>query len=211
MGLIEEKVVYPSDYDGEIGALGHHKVGVDASGTETGKLEWYGCRERFARVHTKELENFWFMAGEKHIPNVVAFFEVAENILGLPPEERTDFQRASNKPGPLLVIQKPFWREDALRRSLSTIFLRQGRSYVPEKKNFEEALYNHEYGRRTKSAIMRFLFGFTHFHDPATAEAPSNGWVNYFGGKDDEYARIRLINPSKPAPDTVLGIGSIWG
>jgi hypothetical protein len=209
MGLMEEKVVFPSDYESSAGALGNIKDGKDADGNTVKTVEWFSCRERFASRFLKETTEFWFMAG-KEIHNMVAFFKVAEDILNLPEEERTDFKLALNKSQVVMVLPKPFWREDALRRSLFTIFLRQGRLYKPEKKNFEEALYEHEYGKRTKNAIMRFLFGFTKYHHPLGDPAPA-GWVAFFGGKDEDYVRKYLTKSDNMVIDNSVAVGSLFG
>ena len=97
-----------------------------------------------------------------------------------------------------------FWKNCQIRMSLFSILLRCGSLYNPEEDNYEEALFSQDYSKRTKPAVMRFLFGFTNFN----GEQQNQGWVRTFENKKILELRNSLISDKKEF--LFLGKNSLW-
>ena len=97
-----------------------------------------------------------------------------------------------------------FWKGCKMRKQLLSILLRAGSKYDPDKDNYEEALYTQEYIKGTKSAVMRFLFGFTEYTQNVC------GWERAFRAKTDSEIRKLLVCPDFKKLNDCLIAGVIW-
>lgn len=75
-----------------------------------------------------------------------------------------------------------------------------------------------EYARVTKSAVMRFFFGFTEFVPPHGYQRVNfadnihrMGWVEVFRERDLDYVRqVLVLSPGKEPDNNPVGLHSIW-
>lgn len=89
------------------------------------------------------------------------FMKFIEDKLNLPEDSRTRFVETDKKPNILVRIPK-WWREEKIRISLYTIFLRAAIS--PENQGSEDLddiVGYHPYLNQTKEAVKKFLNGYT--------------------------------------------------
>lgn len=99
-----------------------------------------------------------------------------------------------------------------MRRSLFTILLRAGRLYLPEKNNYDGVLMSEKYVRETKTAIHRFLYGFTDTTIPTPTNPDNSGWWSNFKENTTEDVRKKLILPKgKKKESSLINAGSLWG
>jgi hypothetical protein len=162
---------------------------------ESTPLRFETCRERFAKQFNENKKEFFF----KHSPDkgieVATFVNKIEDLLSL--DEKSKFSE-TNRNTILWVECSTFWSQCPMRRSLFTILLRAGMLYETKKDNFEESLFSEKYVKRTKRAVMRFLFGFTEYSGTSIVSnsgvIPYNtGWVTVFEKKDDDFLISNLV------------------
>lgn len=183
------------------------------------QAHWDHCREQFAaKFVDAEIKGFYFSHPEKKGHDVANFLNKFENILDAA-QPRTSFSE-TNKDIILWVGISPFWLPCTMRRSLLTILLRCGMYYNTEQDNFDDALFGEHkeniYARETKSAILRFLFGFTKFTGPKPVDAfqtsvVKHGWREEFQKLDDSVIRRRLVLPEGVSKEaSIVGLESLW-
>ena len=112
-----------------------------------------------------------------------------------------------------------FWRSCYLRRSLLTLVLRCAMNYRIKKDNFDDALFGDYkeclYVKETKSAFLRFMFGFTQFTGKLNVNPNStvikHGWREEFLRLDDFAVRRRLVLPEDVNREmSIVGIETLW-
>jgi hypothetical protein len=171
-------------------------------------VQWVYCRETFARrFHTfpQDAKNFYFCCGKKGIDRFSKFISKTEQIIsGFSSNCSQSTFEETNLNYAIWINPSNFWKNCQIRMSLFSILLRCGSLYNPEEDNYEEALFSQDYSKRTKPAVMRFLFGFTNFN----GEQQNQGWVRTFENKKILELRNSLISDKKEF--LFLGKNSLW-
>lgn len=132
---------------------------------------WFDCRESFAVSFKNKTKNFLFAHTNNNGENILNFINNFERRLEL--KSFTQLVGCTNRLDISLVIPSRFWTRTSIRRQLFTILLRCGRNY--KKRNFKHALYSHDYTKKTKSAVEKFLKGKTRYRGKL-----NGGWVSTF-------------------------------
>lgn len=138
---------------------------------------WYSCRDLFHSIlYNLKLFFFSHKLGKGHC--IAAFMKKVEEKLDVQP--RSEFGPTQRK---TIMWVKPskWWTSKAMRRSLFTILLRCGDAYIPNKDNFEKALFSNQYAKETKTAVNRFLAGYTEY------TGKKRGWYNQFKFDEIEF------------------------
>jgi len=183
------------------------------------QAHWDHCREQFAAKFTEaEIQGFFFSHPEKKGRDVANFLHKFENIIGF--SQPLSYFAETNKDIILWIGISPFWLPCMMRRSLLTILLRCGMYYNVEQDNFDDALFGNYkeniYARETRSAILRFMFGFTKFTGQKPVDAfqtsvVKHGWREEFQKIDDAIVRRRLVLPEGATKEaSIVGLESLW-
>lgn len=184
---------------------------------------WDTCREQFATKFNEDISGFYFSHKENKGYDIANFIHRFENIIKSSHDERkiqhSEFAFTSS-PFVLFVQVSPFWKECYYRRSLFTILLRCGNNYDCQINNFDECLFSPElkeatYILETKSAIIRFMFGFTRFIGTIPTSTSStvykHGWKEEFKNHDDITIKKKLVLPDDVVGCiNMIGIDSLW-
>jgi hypothetical protein len=177
---------------------------------EGSNISWVPCREQFANKFNESLEGFYFSHERDKGEDIAAFITKTEEII----EQSPSHFAKTNKNFALWIQPSAFWRNCAIRRSLLTILLRSGAHFNHEEDNYEEALYSHEYVRKTKPAIKRFLFGFTEFIRDEVALGNGHvftlGWLATFSSKNDVQIRSQLLRLEEEEEYCSVDQDSLW-
>lgn len=166
---------------------------------------WHKCREQFAPFWKPEVDGFFFSHESGHLTRqgIADFVCRAEKVLEL--EGESTFS-PTTIPTISWVEPHGFWKQCFMRRSLFTVLLRAGRQYKIDLDNFEEALYSEKYLNETKTAVMRFLFGFTTFNVTAARtivnhsldpNSSISGWYSVFCGRTESHVKAMLTKQDK--------------
>lgn len=182
----------------------------------TKPFHWDHCREQFAAKFV-DAPGFYFSHPEHKGRDVANFLSKFEYIVGIQPV--SSFAE-TNKDVVLWVNVSPFWIPCWTKRSLLTILLRCGMNYNSNNDNFDDALFGdykeNIYARETRSAILRFMFGFTKFvgqkpADVFQSSVVKHGWREEFQKLDDSVVRRRLVMPDGfPKETSIVGLESLW-
>lgn len=169
-------------------------------------VEWIECRERFCGLLGPRTEGFFFSHDRNEEEQVIRFIWKTEEIIQV---EKSKFGR-TNRPY-ATWMDLDFWRENYIKRSLLLILIRAGLHYDPSKDNYEQALWSEPYLADTKTALMRFLFGFTHCK-AAKSSASHPGWKTTFQTMSISEIKKSLVLPldKKPEP-CIIGANTLWG
>lgn len=187
------------------------------------QILWQSCREQFAASLNNEdnIEGFFFCHPknkELDVANFLNKFEkiVFENLTNK--FQFSNFSRTSNS-SVLWVQPSCFWLDCPLKKSLFTILFRSSINYCFYENNFDETLFSNEfkenlYLRQTKTAILRFMFGFTKYKgkQPQLLKGCTiikHGWLEVFRNLDETAVRKFLKQPEK-IKDSFLGVPSLW-
>lgn len=176
------------------------------------ELDWVKCREQFAKTFQKEAKGIYFSHADNEGKRIAFFLSKFEDILIEASSQTFEKSKYSltNLNFALWIEPSQFWMECTMRRSLLTILLRCGQIYDEEKNNFEEALFSIDYAKNTKTAIQRFLFGYTTYVPTGEIiEGISKGWSNTFGKKPDDMIRKHLAITGE-SEKIAIGCGSLW-
>lgn len=181
---------------------------------------WWHCREEFAGRFGPETPGFFFTVRPDESVRVAGFLTKSEEVLSLPEVSRFSH---TDKESVMWIEPSRFWTDCDMKRSLLTILLRCGTYYDPVRDNFEEALFGilrandkaREYAQATRSAILRFFFGFTRFVRPSYISVPvagdlqRTGWVEVFQNRPIKELKSLLVadTASNFGP---LGADAIW-
>jgi hypothetical protein len=170
----------------------------------TPSVQWYSCREEFAKFFLDNVQGFFYGIKPGNDENIASFLAQIEEIIDLPffGYEYSTFSKC-DKPVCFYIKPSRFWMIDPIRRAFLTAAIRAGEAYDPDKNNFEEALLRDKCGNytnylgHTKDATFRFLFGYTKFasETPSVPVSPSLGWSNTFYSKSRDIVRQRLVWP----------------
>jgi hypothetical protein len=178
-------------------------------------LQWDHCREQFAPKFLETTYGFFFSHLTDKGNEIAAFLTKFERIVGV---AHSSFA-LTNRKTVLWIEPSSFWLCCPMRRSLLTILLRCALNYEAQRDNFDNALFGEykesEYMRQTRSATLRFMFGFTRW----TAKMPitmsssviKHGWKEEFHSLDDAMVRRRLVLPEgETRENTIVGAESLW-
>jgi len=190
----------------------------------TGRVHWDHCREQFASKFDETINGFYFSHPEYKSHNCAEFLTKFENVVGIYDSEIpficSSFAKTS-KSKITWVEPSNFWIEHPIKRSLLTIILRCGINYDIDKDNFEDTLFSEEYKenvylRDSKSATMRFMFGFTEYCGElptigAYTTVIKHGWREEFSRMNDDMIRKKLRLPKNQMSEcSVIGIDALW-
>lgn len=174
-------------------------------------LKFENCRERFAVSFTPYTSAIFFKHSPLRSSNVASFIIKTEEILEL--QTKSEFA-LTNRNFILWISPSSFWKKCYVRRSLFTILLRAGDNYDSDLDNYEEALFHNDYVFSTKSAVLRFLFGFTEYTGPdiiPTGSVQTRGWRAIFQNKDAVEIKKLLRSPNNSLNiQTNIFPNSIW-
>lgn len=185
-------------------------------------VHWDHCREQFAAKFNELVSGFFFAHPENKGVDVANFLVKFEKIVNLDSLDNSfSFFSKTNKNAILWVEPAQFWRSCAMKRSLLTILLRIGMNYDSQADNFDDVLFGDQfkenfYVRETKSATLRFMFGFTQFtgQKPIAALQPQtvikHGWREEFQKIDETLIRRRLVSPNESKESSLVGLESLW-
>ena len=136
---------------------------------------WGFCRDSFHSTPTLSHLMMWHGTGASYIEEFVHEFEKKLGHEKLSKFENVKFDSSESLAKTVTaVIPASFWAKNSMRRALFTILLRAGMKYNPEKKNFDACLEKSDYLINTKSALDRFMQGYTWYTGNAV------GWVQQF-------------------------------
>lgn len=179
-------------------------------------IHWDHCREQFAAKFDEFTSGFYFSHPAGKSCDVAGFIAKFETIIGL--SEFSTYSK-TNKESVLWVSPIKFWTNCEMKRSLMTLLLRCGINYDSSKDNFDDALFGDYkesiYVKETKSAILRFMFGFTKFtgelNQKTTSLVVKHGWREEFQKLDDSTICRRLVAPEGlNLESSIIGVGSLW-
>lgn len=185
-------------------------------------IVWDHCREQFAAKFNSVTSGFYFSHPENRGHDVAEFITKFELIVAANRAKsfNTSIFRKTCKNSIIWIEPSFFWIDCLIKRSLLTILLRCGINYDMSLDNFDDALFGEykesEYVRETRSATLRFLFGFTKFNGPVHnvanyASVQKHGWREEFQNLDDCSIRRRLILPEGELHEiSIVGMESLW-
>lgn len=187
---------------------------------ESNKIHWDHCREQFAPKFIETTTGFFFSHSNRD-EDIAEFITKFENITGIE-RSKTNFPlsafRKTCRKKVLWIEPSAFWLPCPMKRSLFTIITRCGLRYSSLEDNFDDALFGNykenSYAVDTRHAVMRFMFGFTHWTSSLPFMASTvikHGWREEFHKLDDSTLRRRLIRPEGETKETsIIGLESIW-
>lgn len=180
-------------------------------------VHWDHCREQFASKFNEITPGFYFSHPPGKSLDVGEFVAKFESIVGL--KQPTTFCE-TQKDTILWAEPSRFWLDCQMKRSLLTIILRCGINYITTSDNFDDALFGEhkesQYVKETKSATLRFMFGFTRFTGKcdaitSTTSVVKHGWREEFKPLDDSTIRRRLVLPEGETREaSIIGVESLW-
>lgn len=182
------------------------------------RVHWDHCREQFAAKFNEGIVGFFFSHPEEKSIDIAQFIRKFEIVLGihelLNPFEFSQFSK-TNKAKIIWVEPSLFWRNCAMKRSLLTILMRCTINYNHLEDNFDEVLFSEQYKenlylRESRSATLRFMFGFTNFVGQlpvpsAYSAVLKHGWREEFFKQEDSVIKKKLLLPE----DQINKISSI--
>jgi len=191
-------------------------------------LHWDHCREQFLGKFKDNIQGFYFSHKPETGENIAGFVLKFEEVIKSELDNLVHSQFSQTEKENVLWIQPGvFWRDCLLKKSLLTLLVRCGINYHCDKDNFDDALFSeyseNKYARETKSAILRFLFGFTKFTGAVSQNPPvsnmgtsstliRHGWHAEFEKSSVYDIRRKLIRPQATSQEiSLVGVESLWG
>jgi hypothetical protein len=187
--------------------------GVGRFSISSTPLSWIRCRDHFLNTFRADTPGIFMTICPDQLENVPSFVLKTEEILDIQSRGFMSSRFAkTNRSYVIWIDPSLFWRASEVKRSFFSALLRAGLEYIPEKNNYEEALYKKEYFRRTKAATVRFLFGHTESLPDQSVSSPRfRGWVSAFSKLDEQVVRKKLHSPDNCNGNTsLIGAGSLW-
>lgn len=202
-----------------------------------GTIAWESCRERFQiSMSDPKVKSILYSFDEsQNRYGLAAFLHKTETILGL--KRKSTYNEVYKKDGlyyrrVLRINIARFWKSEYIRSSFFTALLRVGAGhtsaghcnfaqyppYDPETNNYEECLFKNPNMALTKTAVKRFLCGFTHYTGPHPHPNGGNGlqnvgWMNLLadaGGNNAGKGWQLLVKP-KNDNKNIIAAGKFWG
>jgi hypothetical protein len=185
-----------------------------------GRVHWDHCREQFAAKFNETIDGFFFSHPEDKSVDIAAFIRKFEIILDINESEFSQFSK-TNKNKIIWIQPSIFWRNCVMKRSLLTILMRCAINYNHVEDNFDEALFSEQYKenlylRESRSATLRFMFGFTNFVGqlpvPAAYSAVlKHGWKEEFFKQEDSVIKKKLLLPKNQINKiSSIDLDAIW-
>ncbi len=180
-------------------------------------LYWDSCREIFAKNFHSECAGFYYVVDCKKVEFLISFIHDIEKLLKI--DDFTKFYK-TNKENIIAVIPSLFWMPCFLRRSLLTLLFRVA-FFHNEESNLENTLFDEVKNSieskidsnkkdiiKTKSAVIRFLLGYTKFNGNKLATPDlgpwKHGWVEEFVDKNQLQIKKLLISEKVSLLDYVF-------
>lgn len=180
-------------------------------------VHWDHCREQFSAKFNESIDGFYFSHPKGKSIDIAVFINKFEKLVEA--QKFSTFSR-TEKQTIMWIEPSSFWRDCPIKRSFFTIVLRCALNYDLEKDNFDDVFFGdykeNSYIKETKSAVLRFMFGFTKFNGSVskislTAPVIKHGWREEFIKLDDSTIRRRLIKPEGTKNEkSIVGIESLW-
>lgn len=144
---------------------------------------WFFCRDVF---QVRGDQDFLFSCRTGCGKNVACLVRDVEKILGIEPKTEC----GPTQTRVIWVNMSPWWYKDQLRKSFFTMMLRSGNGYdmSGDIKSILKAFNRQKYGKLTKTAIARFLSGFTEFARRPKPN-PFNNGMGFGCGWGDTFAQ----------------------
>lgn len=190
-------------------------------------LHWDHCREQFLGKFKENISGFYFSHKYHRGVNIAGFILKFEEIIRAENNIELTTFRETERDTALWIEPSNFWRNCIMKKSLLTLLLRCGTNYDNEADNFDDALFGgnyneNKYARDTKSAVLRFLFGFTKFVGSLQQSVPPmgnninstlirHGWHAEFDKNSIYEIRRKLVRPIESSEVLLVGAESLWG
>jgi len=184
-------------------------------------IKWDSCREQFAARFNENMsvKGFFFCHSTKRETDIASFVHKFENVVFENYTNKIDystFSKTSNK-NVLWVELSSFWLVCPIRKSLLTMLFRTSMNYFLKKDNFDESLFGefkeNVYLRETKTAVLRFMFGFTMFVGKipiqTNASVEKFGWYESFKATNNLYV-CEVLRFPKGESELKIGVKSLW-
>lgn len=197
----------------KIGNSDSHDYGVSVFGhieerRPSGRLimNWVSCRESFQLIENEKLmEGFCYTHLEKKSYDSACFITRIEDMLGI---QRSVYQLTEFDHVTWIFSPSPWWFTSRIRKSFYSLMIRCSYCYNHKLDNFEDALFSVTYAQKTKTAVDKFLKGYTVYdYVPVNGY---DGWFNQFTIHENphsyEVARYRenIQNIKKMSPGNEL-------
>ena len=121
-------------------------------------LQWGSCRDGFQGTNDNELiPGFCFTHAVRCGYDASCFLAKIESTLGIP----NSVYRLTEYNAITFIKPSPWWFSSIMRKSFFSLMLRAAYGYNAKTNNFEEALFGFNYTKETKTAVNKFLAGYT--------------------------------------------------
>lgn len=183
---------------------------------------WEHCRENFALKFLETTKGFFF----SHLPDkthdIANFLFKFENVVQCnlrSPELRFSQFRKTCRNNVMWIEPSEFWLNCKIKRSLLTILMRCAMNYSTEDDNFDDVLFGNykenSYLRDTKTAFLRFMFGFTVWNfeenNQLDRKDERHGWREEFLDLDIKKIKTRLLPPNANFNHIgMVGFDALW-
>lgn len=180
---------------------------------------WEPCREHFSVQFTENCKGFYFCHSFGKSDDVANFISKFENIVQINQKQEFSTFRKTCRRNIIWIEPSVFWLKCKMKRSLFTILARCGMNYFTENDNFDDVLFGNYkeniYLKDTKSAFLRFMFGFTDWNNIDVTNKNNqderHGWREEFYNLDEKKARLMLACPKNSTKQTnLIGFDSLW-
>lgn len=130
--------------------------------------------------------------------------------------------RKTNKMNIIWMEPGSLWRSDVMSMSLLTLMLRSSLNYDMAADNFQDCLFGNSQENRmireTKSAVLRFMFGFTKYvgelppmtNPSYNSTLMRHGWHSEFNFTDLVVIKRKLVSAHEGAQSEKFGFDFIW-
>lgn len=185
-------------------------------------ISWDHCREQFLGKMNVDMKGFYFSHQSHKSEDVAIFLKTIEKILEINIEEISFSKFCKTDKDHIMWIEpSSFWMDCILKKSLLTLLLRVSLNFDKIKNNFDECIFG-EYSenkllKETKSAFVRFMFGFTKFDGvlPMAATNPTSnlirhGWHGEFNYNDLAMVKRKLKSAKQKNYDNYFGFDFLW-
>lgn len=165
-------------------------------------IEWTGCRDGFQGMSHDALQTgFFFTHMSNRSYDAACFLTRIENTLGIQPS----VYRLTDQNYITQCFPSPWWFTAEMRKSFYTLAMRGAYYYERSRDNFDEALHGFQYTKETKSAVKKFLAGYTVYNYEPTNSC--DHWFRQFAEQTTYSSLVykeNTANIAKLQPSTEL-------
>lgn len=185
-------------------------------------ITWDHCREQFLGKMSSCIPGFFFCHQEGRTTDVASFIAKFEEVVGMfsIDKPQSSFCK-TEKPNIVWIEPSNFWMDCLMKKSLLTLVCRCSLNYDLSKDNFDQCLFGDylecKLMRETRSAVLRFMFGFTRFKGELPHGAMSSGstlirhgWHSEFANSDLRAVKNKLVLPAEADILNGFGFDFIW-